>query len=315
MFVTRHKSVAVRMIFVLILMINVLGVLPVRAASSLGFGWAKKMGGASYDRGQNLAVDQNGNVYSTGNFSATVDFDPGAGMYNLTSAGQADAFISKLDANGNLVWAKRIGGTSDNSGMGIVPDADGNLYFVGNFTGTVDFDPNTGTYNLTSAGSYDISVSKMDANGNLIWAKAVGGIEMDQVNALALDAAGEVYMTGSFSDIVDFDPGTGVSNLTSASARDIFVTKFNSDGDFIWAKSMPGTSLLGDGGNAIAADENGNIYTIGGFDGTVDFDPGVGVYNLSSAGSNDDIFISKLDTNGNFVWAKRLGGTIQVNSG
>src|SRR5688500_17856208 len=96
MFITRGKSIGVRLAFVIILMIEALGNRPVQAASSIAFGWAKKMGGSSHDRGESLAVDLNGNVYSTGNFSATVDFDPGAGTYNLTSAGQADAFVSKL---------------------------------------------------------------------------------------------------------------------------------------------------------------------------------------------------------------------------
>jgi hypothetical protein len=128
MFLARSKSVGVRIAFVLILLVEVFGGLPVQAASSLVFGWAKKMGGASYDRGQSLVVDQNGNVYSTGNFSTTVDFDPGAGTYNLTSAGHADTFIGKLDANGNFVWAKRIGGTEDDFGTGIAVDDSTNIY-------------------------------------------------------------------------------------------------------------------------------------------------------------------------------------------
>ena len=309
MFITRYKSVGVRLAFVIILMVEAFVVLPVRAASSIAFGWAKKMGGSSYDRGESLAVDLNGNVYSTGNFSATVDFNPGAGTYNLTSAGQADAFVSKLDANGNFVWAKRIGGTSDNFGVSIVPDGDGTLYFAGSFTGTVDFDPNAGTHNLTSAGSYDISVSKMDADGNFLWAFRLGGISNDRIEGLVTDGIGAIYITGMFSDTVDFDPGAGVSNLTSTGAEDIFIAKFDSSGNLIWAKSMPGAETLlgGNRGNELAVDLSGNIYTIGTFTDTVDFNPGAGVYNLST-GSSTNIFISKLNSNGNFVWAKSMGG-------
>ena len=307
MFLASSKSAGIRIVFVLILLVEVFGVLPVQAASSLSFGWAKKMGGASYDRGQSLAVDQNGNVYSTGNFSTTVDFDPGAGTYNLTSAGHADTFIGMLDANGNFVWAKRIGGTEDDFGTGIAVDGSANVYSVGSFSGTADFDPGTSTYNLTSAGSYDIFISKLDANGNFLWAKAMGGISSDQVNGLSIDVTGTVYITGGFSGTVDFDPGVGISPLTSTGARDIFVAEYASNGGFVWAKSMSGTSVLGDSGNALAVDGNGNTYTLGDFTGTVDFDPGAGVYNLSSTGSND-IFISKLNTNGDFVWAKSIRG-------
>ena len=296
------------MVFTLVLIIEMFGVLPVRGASSLSFGWAKKMGGASYERGQSLAVDGSGNVYSTGNFSSnTVDFDPGAGIYNLTCAGHADAFISKLDTNGNFVWTKRIGGTEDDFGMDIAVDGSENVYSTGNFSGTVDFDPGVGVYNGSSAGSYDLFISKLDANGNFVWARTIGGVSNDHGEGLAIDEIGNVYITGMFSDTVDFDPSAGVSNLTSAAGEDIFVAKFGSNGDFVWAKSMPGTGTLGDSGNKLAVDGNGDVYTIGDFTGTVDFDPGVGVYTLST-GSSTNVFISKLDMNGNFVWAKSIGG-------
>jgi hypothetical protein len=106
-------------------------------------------------------VDPGGNVYITGYFEGTADFDPGAGTYNLTSAGSWDIFISKLNASGNFVYAKQLGGNDWNEGPSIVVDPGGNVYTTGNFEGTVDFDPGAGTYNLTSAGSKDIFVHKM----------------------------------------------------------------------------------------------------------------------------------------------------------
>jgi len=92
----------------------------VASASNVVYNWAKGMGGTSYDRGRAIAVDGIGNVYTTGDFSSgTADFDPGAGVYNLTSAGAGDIFISKLDEDGNFAWAKGMGGTDTDWGRAI----------------------------------------------------------------------------------------------------------------------------------------------------------------------------------------------------
>ncbi len=279
--------------------------LEVRQLLTGDFEWAKGMGGAGQDVGNAITVDAAGNVYTTGYFYDTADFDPGAGVFNLTSAGLQDIFVSKLDSSGNFVWAKRMGGTSYEVGNAIAVDAGGGIYTTGYFNGTADFDPGTGVFNLTTAGLQDIFVSKLDSSGNFVWAKRMGGTASAVGNDIAVDA-GSVYTTGYFGGTVDFDPGAGVFNLTSAGSQDIFVSKLDSAGDFVWAKRMGGTSF--EAGNAIAVDAGGGIYTTGCFYDTADFDPGDGVFNLTSAGSQD-IFVSKLDSSGNFVWAKRMGGT------
>src|SRR5205814_1679548 len=113
--------------------------------------------------------------YTTGVFSGTADFDPGPGTFLLNSAGGRDSFISKLDASGNFVWAKSIGGAYEDVGHSIAVDVSGNVYTTGWFYGMVDFDPGEKIYNLTSAGYLDIFVSKLDASGNFVWAKNIGG--------------------------------------------------------------------------------------------------------------------------------------------
>jgi hypothetical protein len=268
--------------------------------------WAKSMGGTGNDRGYSIAVDGSGNVYTTGLFVGTVDFDPGAGTSNLTSAGNQDIFISKLDAAGNFLWAKSMGGTSADFGWSIAVDGSGNVYTTGYFTEAADFDPGAGISNLTSAGSADIFISKLDASGNFLWAKSIGGTDFDYGKSIAVDGSGNVYTTGSFQGTVDFDPGAGISNLTSSGNLDIFILKLNAAGDFLWAKGIGGS--FQDEGSSIAEDGSGNVYTTGIFEGTVDFDPGAGTSNLTSVGSRD-IFISKLDAAGNFLWAKNMGGT------
>jgi len=275
------------------------------------FVWARSMEttddsfGSHIDEGRGIAVDAAGNVYTTGNFSDTVDFDPGPGVFELTSLDSNDIFVSKLDTNGDFVWARAMGGTSFDSSSGIAVDAAGNVYTTGEFNGTADFNPGPGSFELTSAGSSDIFVSKLDADGEFVWARAMGGTGLNEGRGIAVDDAGNAYTTGWFSGTADFDPGQGTFNLTSGGFVDVFVSKLDTNGDFIWARAMGGTTInraLG-----IAVDAAGSVYTTGLLVGTADFDPGPGMFELTSAGATD-IFVSKLDTNGDFVWARVMGG-------
>ncbi len=285
-------------------------------ANAQALQWANAMGGPNSDAGYSIALDGSGNVYTTGYFEGTADFDPGAGVANLTSAGSSDIFISKLDASGNFVWANAMGGPNSDAGYSIALDGSGNVYTTGYFSGTVDFDPGAGTANLTSSPDRpDIFISKLDASGNFVWAKAMGGTSYDVSMCIALDGSGNVYTTGYFGGTADFDPGAGVANLTSvtsASSSDIFISKLDASGNFVWAKAMGGASILNELGFSIAFDGSGNVYTTGCFGGTVDFDPGAGLANLTSSAGSISIFISKLDASGNFVWAKAMGGAFDA---
>lgn len=287
--------------------------------SAQNLGWAKQLGGPDYEHGRSIAVDNSGNVYTAGEFRGTADFDPGPGTYNLTSFSPCcyDIFISKLDASGNFLWAKQLGGTDIDIAFAITVDAAGNVYTTGEFYGTADFEPGPGVYNLTSAGSSDIFISKLDAAGNFVWAEQMGGpansaASLDHPSAIAVDAAGNVYTTGNFAGTSDFDPGPGVYNLTSnyTFQDDIFISKIDVNGNFVWAKQLSGIS--NEESVSIAVDAAGNVYTTGQFYNTTDFDPGPGIYNLTpvdeSNYQNYDVFISKLDAAGDFVWAKQLGG-------
>ncbi|MDQ3140728.1 MAG: SBBP repeat-containing protein [Bacteroidota bacterium] len=276
------------------------------------FVWAKSIGGYGRENSDCITVDSKGNNYITGYFIHELDFDPGVGKYYLTSAGYNDGlndiFILKLDTNGNFVWAKRMGGVDGDWGISIAVDANENVYTTGLFEGSANFDPGTGTYNLTSAGAFDIFISKLDANGNFLWAKKMGGVNDDYGLSIAVDSDGDVYTTGCFRDTVDFDPGTGTYNLTSSGERDFFISKLDSNANFLWAKKIGG--LNDDYSSSVAVDLDGNVYNTGSFQDTVDFDPNLGTYNLTSNGKYD-IFISKLDENGDFVWAKSIGGAIE----
>jgi hypothetical protein len=277
----------------------------VQKMDALGnFIWAKAFGGSSDDKGYSF-VDTLGNIYTTGYFNATVDFDPGSGTAILNSAGGSDIFVQKMDAMGSLMWVKRFGGAADDMGRSICVDFAGNIYTVGYFSGTVDFDSGVGTSFLTSNGSRDIFVQKLDSDGNFLWAKAFGGNSIEMAESIFVDVSGNVYTTGYFSGTADFDPD-GVANITSSGSNDVFIQKMDSSGNFLWAKTFGGVN--DDRGYSICVDDLGNVYTIGFFQLTVDFDPGPGITSVTSHGSLD-VFIQKMDALGNFLWVKSFNGT------
>ncbi|MCH8905209.1 MAG: SBBP repeat-containing protein, partial [Bacteroidetes bacterium] len=263
--------------------------------------WVKSIGAGGSDLSTSIALDRSGNLYTTGSFRDTVDFDPGPGVSNHFTDGSGNIFILKMDTTGNFVWAGSMGGTTNDIGRGIAADNDNNVIIIGQFASTVDFDPGPGTYNLTPVGNTDIFVLKLDSNENFVWAHSFGTIGGNTGWSVTVDSINHIYITGQFYSTVDFDPGAGVANLSSNGSTDVFILKLDSAGNYIWARSFGGTGY--DDGFGITVDPGGNIYTTGRFNGTVDFDPGPGTLNLTAAGGND-VFVHKLDSSGAFIWAR-----------
>lgn len=267
--------------------------------------WAKSFGGTSSEYCHSIAVDASGNVYTAGTFSGTVDFDPGPGISTLTTpVGYNNIFVQKMDASGNFVWARNFAAYE---ALTIAVDAFGDVYTAGDFGGTVDFDPGSGVFNLTGSGSYDVFIQKMDASGNFIWARSLGGTASDFCHSITTDAFGNVYTTGTFGGTADFDPGSGTANSTSVGGDDVFVHKMNASGNLIWVKTFGGTSH--EHAQSVAVDASGNVYSTGSFYGPADFDPGSGTSILNTGNTFEDIFIHKMDASGNFQWVKTFGGT------
>jgi hypothetical protein len=261
------------------------------------FIWAKQIIGTEAKIAYSLATDASGNIYASGYFKGTVDFNPDSKLkYNLTSYGDYDAFVLKLNGNGAFVWAKQIGGTAQDLCYSIALDPSGFLYTTGYFSGTADFNPGTGTYNMTSAGSSDAYILKLDLNGNFIWAKQLGGPYVDCGDEIALDSNGNVYITGYFYSTSDFDPGTGTSYLTSNGHADSFTYKSDSNGNFLWVTQTGGQDW--DYGLTMALDGSGNIFTVGYFGLTADFNPGGnGTFDMTNSGAQD-MFVQKLNPAG-----------------
>ncbi len=279
--------------------------------------WAKHLelaSGTNYSYGLGIAVDGASNVYITGFFDGTVDFNPSTGATaNLTSHGVWDVFVAKYDASGNYVWANNMGVTGGYAaGTAIALDGGPgatapNVYITGTFDGTVDFDPSNATTDLTSNGLHDIFFAKFIANGALIMARSLGGPLDDGGLGIAVNANEEAYLTGSFEGLVNFNPGGSPFNIPALGLRDVFYMKYDVNGHYVWAKNIGSTGGIAENiGHAITMDSNDNIYLTGSFQGTATFDSTNGVKKVATG--QKDIFFSKHDAhNGDLKWANSIG--------
>ncbi len=268
-------------------------------AQAPAFLWAKSAGGEGDDEGLGIAVDSSGNAYATGWFSsATITF----GSTTLTNAGanSRDVFVVKYDPTGNVLWVRSAGGKGEDEGRGITIDSSGNAYVTGWFSSaTITF----GSTTLTNAGSDspNVFVVKYGRNGNVLWAKNLGNASGDEGFAIAVDSAGNAYVTVVFT-------GSSItfgSTTLNAGFSAVFVAKYDSNGNILWAKSAGGAE--GDEGFAIAVDSAGNAYVTGFFtSATITF--GSTTLTNVSHGSGD-IFVTEYDPDGNVLWALSAGGT------
>lgn len=267
--------------------------------------WAKRIGAAGVAGGYGIAVDGAGNVFIAGNFNGTVDFDPGPGAKNLTSAGGFDAFLAKYDGDGALLWAHQLGANQFEEARSIALDTSGNVFVAGIFNGTVDFDPGPANVELQAAGSSDLFLAQYSSAGALVWAKQLEGTGSERVLSMVSGIGGQVYIAGHFEGSVDFDPGAGDLILDALGDSDVFFAQYDADGALVWAQSVGG--FFYEEARGIATDRFGNVYLTGRYGETVDFDPGPGIAELDNAGIND-AFFAKYDADGAFLWANSIGG-------
>jgi len=251
--------------------------------------WATSAGGRENGI---VSIDDSGIAYVAGSFDSPAII---LGFDTLVNKGYNDIFLVKYDINGNALWAKSAGGTNDEDASSVVVDTAGDIYIIGYFEDTISFDSIT----LYSSGGKDIFLTKYNNNGNIIWAKSVGGSDNDWGLSLAVDASGSVLVTGDFeSPTISF----GSFVLTNASNDNMFIAKYNQDGNVQWARSSGGTTA--DGGFSVATDNLRNVYVAGWFYGqTLTF----GSYTLTNNGLLD-MFLVKYDETGNVLWATSAGG-------
>ncbi|HTL28011.1 MAG TPA: hypothetical protein VL282_02270, partial [Tepidisphaeraceae bacterium] len=298
------------------------------------------VGGASFDAGQQVAVDANGNTIVAGLFSGTVDFKPGSGVVSLTSSGTSDIYIAKYSPRGKLVWVEQLGSDVDDdledqipadpkragefvNGVGtsvhkageyvnaLALDASGNVYITGAFEETMDFDPGPAAQNVKAFGNeYDIFVIKLDANGALSYADRMGGEFNDIGKAIQVDASGQAYVAGYYTREADFDPTSKRHNLAALGRDDGFLMKLNSSGTLAWVDNIGGEAVdlaARDSINALSLDPFGNVFVTGTFAEESDFAPGSGKLELEAEGETD-AFVAYFSHRGKLVWVKQFGG-------
>ncbi|OFX44628.1 MAG: hypothetical protein A2046_01215 [Bacteroidetes bacterium GWA2_30_7] len=282
--------------------------------------WAYRIGGTGSDYGKSIALDGSNNVYITGWFSnVTVDFNPSGTTNDLTNSGGADIFYAKYDNNGSYQWAQKIGGTSDDYSQCIKVDAGSNNVFIcGSFkTANVDFDPSGTTNSLSTTGSGDEDgfVAKYStATGAYQWAFKIGGgasaTDDEIVQSLVLDASDNVYITGKMMySTIDFDPSPAKAsyNLTTIGSVDCFYAKYSSASALTWAKNI-GTAGNTVYGNGLFVSSN-DLYIVGYFTGTIDFDPDAGTENRTAVASVDMFFSQYNSSDGSFLCKGSVGGS------
>jgi len=279
-------------------------------AQTLPFQWGKQIGGDSSitHKLKDFKVDPQGNTYALGYFSGTVDFDPGPTKYNITSSGNYGTYILKLNASGNFVWAKAISNSDRVIANSLSIDAFGNVYAVGYFTAVTDFNPGNGIDSLIpTKNKNDGFILKLSSVGNFIWAKQLGGTSYNSFESIVSDAQGYLYLTGYFQGQTDFNLGPTQYLITSNGAYDALILKLNSDGNFIWVKTLG--SKKADGNKYIYIDKFGYLYTSGISYDTLNLDPTISNFTLTPKGSFAN-YIAKYDTTGNFKWAISFGDTL-----
>ncbi len=279
--------------------------LPVNQLHAQSVEWAMNYGGYT-TIGKDIVKDDAGNIFVTGYFSETVDFNPGINTDIHTSMGYNDVYLAKFDADGVLIWVNCFGGIDYDFGSSIALDSNNNVYVTGSFVDVVDFAPDTTVFELTSNGSMDVFVAKYDSNGVFVWVFGMGGFDYDEAQSITIDGD-EMFITGYFQNSMDCNPDTLVSNvITSAGATDIFVAKYTLNGDFLWVNGSGSSGS--DIGSFVTTNADGDVYVTGNFSGTVDIDPSGIAHNLVSAGLQD-VFIAKYSSGGSFIWANAMGGS------
>lgn len=282
---------------------------------------AQAYGGGGFETTVGIATDAAGNIYSTGTLAGAIDVDPSPTSTATLSqvGGGVDIWITKFNSSGEYIWGKVFGGTDGDLPYGIDVDSNGNVFVVGTYAGTVDFDPGAGATSRTSRGNNDNFVVKLTTDGNFAWVKEFGGANEERATGVVLDSNNNILVTGLFNDNVDFNPAPLETNTVTGNYADGFVLKLDPNGGYLWAKGFGGSSA--DYGEGIAVDSNNNVYVTGRYTGNVDFDPGAGITTIAGSATNG-AFILKLNSDGNFGFARGFDGTgqdvgleIEVDSG
>lgn len=277
-----------------------------------GYQWTQTIGGNWVDSANAITTDSLGNIYITGYFTGIVDFDFTSGVDTRESTTDnygtftKDIFVTKINSNGSYAWTYTAGSQGEDMGNDIEIDSNNNIYLIGHFSKSIKFDPNPNGNIYFNRGYEDFFVVKLTNNGQFGWAYSAGGTSYDSAKAITIDLQNNVYITGSFSNSVAFNPSTPSNFSVSNGYMDIFILKLNNLGVYSWHKTIGGTE--NDSGNGIAIDSNNNIYYAGIFASSVDFNFNSIETDIKTAVSYSDLFISKINSDLTYSSTITTGG-------
>jgi len=255
-------------------------------------------GGGDWDIGYSIAVATDGSCYVTGETSS-IDF-PTLNAYESTyNGGSKDIFLTKFASNGTILWSSYFGGNSTDKGYGITVTSDGSCYITG-FTSSTDF-PTQNAYDPTQNGDRDVYLSKFNENGSLLWSTYFGGLYWDEAWGITTASDDSCYITG-YTDSPDFPAQHGYDS-SYGTGGDAFLTKFDSNGSFLWSSFLGGSS--GERGYDIATTSNESCYVVG-YTGSENFLT-LNAYDDSKA-HGYDVFVMKFSSTGSLFWSTYLGG-------
>ncbi|MCP4712252.1 MAG: hypothetical protein GY869_26820, partial [Planctomycetes bacterium] len=238
--------------------------------------WTKTFGGTFGDFGQGVAVDSDNNIFLTGSFFDTVDFDPSIdGIYERSSNGANDIFLTKLDSEGNHLWTMTFGAEGYDQANAVAVDSSNNIIITGDFTGAMDFDPSANEDIKTNNGNTDGFITKINHDDSYGWTNTFGGEGFESSVSIALDSSNSIFATGRFELSVDFDPRSiyptqDIPNI-SEGGFDTFITKYSTFGPYSNTVTIGGEGW--DQSHGITIGPNNNVFITGEFSETVDFNP------------------------------------------
>jgi hypothetical protein len=284
--------------------------LPVHS-QNLNCEWVHSFGGEQTDWGMDAASDSQGDFIIAGSFSGEIDIDPSENIYSLSSVGSSDTYLAKYSPSQELIWAFSFGGTNEENILMVETAQNDNILVCGYFTGTCDFDPSDNVYELEAIGYGDAFIATYTPNGELIWAKAVGGYSnTDKAWACTSDSFGNIYFGGYFIGSADLDPSNSefIVSVPNGNSPDMFLVKLSPQGEFIWGGTAAGGGFEFPYG--LTVDEEQNLIVSGLVEGSIDFDPSdsVQIFDSPSTATDMNCFVAKYSADGALLDARIFGG-------
>jgi hypothetical protein len=288
--------------------------------------WIHTIGDINNELSKGIAIDQSGNVYICGAFTTLVDFDPGSGNTSLAYQGVADGFLAKYNNNGDFMWVRQQGGSTEDYTNGLACDNYGSIYITGFYTAGAHFDVATSNSNTMAIGGKDVFITKYDSAGNYIWGRSIGGNQNDEGVSIALDTAGLPIIAGYFTNVGDLDPGTNNTYTVAVGGADIFIGKLDTAGNYLWSETTFANTPSTDKPTSIHVVADDKIYFSGSaadqkmglayrLDDTAAMEKYVAYFNPAfPANTGCIIYDIAPDADGNFYVTGAFAGAIDFNN-